>query len=316
MESLKKTVIVQILMCVGMLGIIWGGYMLAMRAFRGRFELQEDSFNYMYQIDSAEYQEGNLVLSGWAFRFGVDAKEEKYELLLYDKRKEKIYAPKMKYENREDVNAYFLCEYDYTKCGFTASIRTDRLDLENTDYEILLRKNKKREAYQTGIFLSKGKIVYTDPTGFVPPETAGTDLEEVVEKGILRAYRPKKGIYVYQYRECLYWLVKDAGSYFKTDGEYIEYLLDTNQYDRLPERRKKNNWSWDNIGFSFTHKEWTGKDTGDYRVAVYFLPKEYAITKVSTGAHKNEVGWLWRADFRPYYTKELIEGSLPLTNGK
>ncbi|MCH5272386.1 MAG: hypothetical protein J1E35_01810 [Lachnospiraceae bacterium] len=306
MKFLKKRVAIRTLVCVGMLVIIWGSYAFGMKLLSYRFELRKDSFSYMYQIDSVETQGGKLVLSGWIFRLGVDAEKEKYEVLLYDKQQEKIYVPKMKYEKREDVNAYFLCEYDYTKCGFVASIRTSRLDLENTDYEILLRKNTKREAYQTGIFLSNGKIVYADPNGFVPPETAGTDLEEVVEKGILRAYRPEKDIYVYQYQERLYWFVKDAGSYFETDGEYIEYLLDTNQYDRLPERRKKNNWNWDNIGFNFTQKEWTGKDTGNYRVAVSELPTEYAVTKVWTGAHKNDIGWLWRADFRPYYTKELL----------
>lgn len=36
----------------------------------------------------------------------------------------------MEYVIREDVNSYFLCEYDYTKSGFVASLNERLLDFE------------------------------------------------------------------------------------------------------------------------------------------------------------------------------------------
>ena len=95
-------------------------YSLFMQQIEKRFEVKADNFSWVYQIDSIEHIDNSIVLSGFAFELEQDAQEETFELILYDVETGKGYYPKMEYSDREDVNAYFLCEYDYTKSGFTA----------------------------------------------------------------------------------------------------------------------------------------------------------------------------------------------------
>lgn len=295
-----------IVICTVLLIVIWGGFFLVRRMIRHTVKLKENDFDIIYQIDPVEITEEKLVLSGWIFKLGIDADKEDYEVLLYDVESKAVKLMKMKYCKREDVNNYFYSEYDYTDSGFIASIDMSKLDMMNTDYEILLRKDTMTTAMQTGVYLSKGKVVYVQPENFVEPNVAGTDLETIVADGVLRVYYAEAGVYIYQYKESLYWIFSEPGTYFATYGDHIQYQLDTNQYHRLPEHRKANNWNWDNLNFYFSDREWLEKNTGEYRVAVSELPREYSITKIYAGVHQDNNGWMWRCDFRPYYTKELL----------
>lgn len=205
----------------------------------------------------------------------------------------------MEYTEREDVNEYFLCEHDYWKSGFEAAFKTGKLDLQDGNYEVLLRVNGGKKAYQTGNYLAKGQLVYTNPIEFKALDVAGTDLEKLVEQGVLRVYRPDYGMYVYQYEGELYWIA-EPGYGFNEDGNTcVQYQLDTTQVEKLPEGRLNNQWYWDNIGFWFCSKELSGWNTGKYRVAKERIPTEYSITKIWTGNYID--GWIWRQDFRPYY---------------
>lgn len=299
----KKTrTIGHIAVCVGLLALIWGGYFLIKEYKIGRIlEVKADDFSWVYQVDAVEIEEGTLLLKGFAFQLGVDAEKNNCEIVLQELETGKRYFLKMSYLERQDVNAYFLCEYEYLQSGFVAEIKEKRLDLVEKSYEVLLRVTGERTTYQTGTYLSKGKLVYTNPTEFEPLEVAGTALEEVVENGILRVYRPDYGMYVYQYGGDLYWIAEPE--YGFADGDtYVQYQLETTQKENLPKVRLENQWDWDNIGFWFMTNEMTGQDFGNYRVAKKALPVEYAITKIWTGNYID--GWIWRQNFRPWYVFE------------
>ena len=125
--------------------------------------------------------------------------------------------------------------------------------------------------------------------GFVPPEVAGTALEEVVQNGYLRVCQPDYACYVYQYKGCLYWIA-DKAFHFEDNGKtYIQFQLWTTQTDKLPEKRLKNKRYWDNIGGYFEKYEITGTvNCGKYRVCKRKLPTEYSITAILTGFYKNK----------------------------
>lgn len=296
----KKT-IGQIAVCIGLLVLVWGGYFLIKEYKIGRaLEVREDNFSWVYQVDAVEREKGTLLLKGFAFQLGVDAEKNNCEIVLQELETGKRYFLKMSYLERQDVNDYFLCEYDYLQSGFVAEIKEKRLDIEK-NYEVLLRVAGGRTTYQTGTYLSGGKLVYTNPTEFVPLEVAGTALEEVVENGILRVYRPDYGMYVYQYDGELYWIAEPE--YGFVDGDTcVQYQLETTQKENLPKVRLENHWDWDNIGFQFMTNEMTGQDFGTYRVAKKALPVEYAITKIWTGNYID--GWIWKQNFRPWYELE------------
>ncbi len=296
----SKKIIIQALICVGLICVIWAGYFLAMHfgAERG-LDIKEDNFSWVYQVDSVKTEGQDFVLRGFAFKLGEDAAEGGFEIVLRDIESGKKTFSKMEYFERKDVNEYFLCEYDYMQSGFSATIALKKLDLEKRGYEVLLREKGKQQTYQTGVYVSGGELVYANPLNYVPLDVEGTGLEEVVNEGILRVYRPDYGVYIYQYEGDLYWIVEKTYNFDNSGDMYMEYQLATTQIDRLPEYRLKNKWYWDNVGFMFADKEVEELETEKYRVSRKGLPTEYSIEKIWTGENNGE--WIWTQTFRPYY---------------
>ena len=170
--------------------------------------------------------------------------------------------------------------------------------MENQVYEVLLRPDGKKKAYSIGVYYANGEMVFVNPKDFVKLNVEGTDLEKVIEEGVLRVYQPDYGMYVYQYESELYWIAEEWYGFIDNDT-YIQFQMDTTQIDKLPKDRIENSWFWSNIGFYFQSKELKDWNTENYRVAKCALPTEYSITKIWTGNHKN--GWIWKNDFRPWY---------------
>lgn len=302
MESKKKTII-QTIVCVVLVCMIWGGYVCGIKKIEeAKYQeivLLEDDFSWVYQVDSVMTEKNKFVLQGFAFKLGMDAESGAFEILLRDIESGEGFIPKMEYVEREDVNDYFLCGFDYKRSGFEATISAKKLNLKEKNYEILLKKGTEKVAFQTGIFISDGKLVYTNPLEYEPLDVMDTELEDIVEDGILRVYRPDCGIYVYQYEGALFWIA-DSNYEFVEGDTWVEYQLATTQVEKLPAERLENKWYWDNIGFMFTSKEISSLNLGGYRVARCELPIEYSIERIWTGNYVDK--WTWQQSFRPYYS--------------
>ena len=295
-ESGKKQVLVFFVSMIVLIGI----YLFTMKQLLyEHFEIIDDDFSWVYQIDNIEKEEDELQITGWAFALDEDAKQEKFEIILYDTKTGKGVHPKMIYELREDVNEYFLCEYDYTNSGFVATISTKYLQLENTVYEILLRPKGRRKTFSTQVYYSDGEMLYVHPDKFAPLEVAGTDLEEIVGQGVLRVYQPNYGIYVYQYKGELYWIAEPNYGY----DTYVQFQMKTTQVEKLPEDQlfNYNSFGWSSLRFMFWRKEILDWNTGKYRVARYSLPTEYSLTHIRTGTYIDNWIWIWQSSFRPRY---------------
>ena len=204
----------------------------------------------------------------------------------------------MEYREREDVNNYFFCEYDYTNFGF-ATIKTKKMDFEKNNYEVLLLPKDSRKPYQFATYLSDGQLMYANPNEYMSLEVTGTDLEEIVKNGVLRVYRPDIGVYIYQYKGSLFWIINSSYPFEENDNSIMEYQIDTTQKEKLPQYRIENGWLWDNIGFIFENNEIKDMYCGKYRVAKADLPTEYSLLKIWTGYY-NEA-WIWMSEFRPRY---------------
>lgn len=298
LKSIDKSKKIQLVFFVCCMTCLFGFYSLINYNLKGRFEIIPDDYIWVYQVDEITNKAGELTISGFAFVPEYEAATTDYSIIMYNSRTGKKYYPRMDFCSREDVNAYFLCDYDYTESGFVATISSKKLDLENEVYEILLRPKGFGKAYSTGVYYANGEIMHVDPKKFTPLETNGTDLEEITTEGVLRAYRPDFGIYVYQYDGDLYWIAEPYYVFDEKDT-YIEIQMDTTQIEKLPEDRLAKQWYWGNIGFQFSDNELIDWNTGKYRVAKCALPIEYSITKMWTGNYKGE--WIWKQYFRPWY---------------
>ena len=252
---------------------------------------------FCFQIEEAACDEDSrrLEINGFAMLFGRE--NVPFSLLL----KPTGTGKRLKLSTscglpRPDVNDYFLCDVDYTAVGFNAT--ADDIDA-STEYEVLIRWPWSIPL-STGVFLTGEKIHYYPGKAFYPPDAAGTELEEIVNHGILRVFRPDDHCWVYQKDNALYWIA-DPDFNFKDDGKtYIQYQLWTTQTQNLPEKRLAHQNYWDNIGGFFEEHELTG-DFGAYRVSRREFPTAYAITSIVTGYYERGK-WIWKQYFRPVYS--------------
>lgn len=283
---------------------------------RGFFP-EEDSNKYAYQIDNLQFDGEDLVINGWFFELesvqnapvNVN-KNNELGLLLFDvvngiekNNDDRLYREGIECSverfKREDVNEYFKCEYDYSNCGFTARIQNNKIDLENGLYQIIFKTDRLSEkGIQASAYIDKGTLKYVDPEVFVPVESDGTDIDIVVKNGYCLTVCPEYHMWIYQYKNELYWIA-DIGFPFEEDGgTYIPFHLDTTQIELLPEGFIENGWYMGNMDGNFEDNEVTSKmNCGKYRVSTKKIPQEYAVYWIETGYY-NE-GWIWSRTFRP-----------------
>ena len=261
-----------------------------------------NSSSYVYEVEKAAIEQDELVLQGWCFHLDEDLSGRssipRMRVLLADRKQNRISYFDAGYGlAREDVNAYFLGEKDYTYCGFEATIDLFSLKQDAGVYEIYLQPDERNKGtVRTGLYLSEGKILYADPAADLIPDVAGTDLEEIVNNGKLIACRPEEGICVYQYGWKLYYIADEKYPFDKSWS--IGLNVHTNHPECLPEERQKK--SFEALGASFRNHEVTGKiDTGQYKAAVWELPVKYPVTTIDTGNWTSEDGWIWKVRFCP-----------------
>ncbi|MBQ9765161.1 MAG: hypothetical protein IJW18_03080 [Lachnospiraceae bacterium] len=252
----------------------------------------------IFQLDGMRTEKDRLVLDGWVFKLEVNSEENDFDIILYESESKKKHRLDVEETIRNDVNNYFSCEYDYSKTGFRAEIDIDDLKLDTKNYEILVQYKDEPEISRTGVYLSKGEIKYYDPEQFVQPNVKGEWIENVINEGVLRLYRPNIELYVYQLEDELIWIFSDEYLSSK-NSDYMELQVATTQPDKLPKHRVEMSFTSDNIRFSITQNEIQGIETEGYRIAVTEIPKQYSIVTFWCGDYSNK--WEWVEYFRPWY---------------
>ena len=319
MDKKKKETIIDIA-AVGVMFVIFCIFVRnVQQGYNKRFTLVSDSSQYCYGIDSLEREGDLLKLKGWFFELKSiqkipqnvsDDAEMSFGLIPLDEavidskvKDVPVMKLEMSREDRPDVNDLFACEYDYSKCGFTATIDCDDMDLQTTSYRLAIKPNVQEtpKAILTNIYITKGGVSYTDPRQSPKLDTEGTDLDRIVNGGVRLVSRPDVNCYVYQLGDKLYWIADEGFAFCENGSTYIQYQMDTTQIDRLPAERLENNWFWSNIGGYFEQYEITDQiNCGKYRVSVRDIPKDYSVTSITTGYHDGE-NWIWEELFRLNY---------------
>ncbi len=292
----KKTDLTTTVLVLGAL-FVAGGIGVCFRDYGGdKAETANIPSSVCFQVDKAELRAGELTLTGFAFIYGREMKDP--GLILKSTKTGKEVKTTVQYGlPRPDVNRHFRNGGDYSGTGFTAKASGINTDGE---YEIFIRTGR-FVSIPTGVYVTGNRIHYAKQDCFTAPDVAGTGLEEIVNNGYLRVYRPDRACYVYQHKGYLYWIADTAFAFEEDGATYIQYHLWTTQTEKLPDKRLKNQWYWDNIGGFFEKHEITKQiNCGRYRVSRRKLPDAYSVTSVLTGYHKNGK-WVWRNYFRPVY---------------
>lgn len=234
-----------------------------------------------FQITSVS----NQSLDGYCFIFGKDA-PDKYSIVLKSTDAEITLPTRTGIENVE--GKYFACSYDYSSSGFSADISV----IPNALYEIYV-DFPSVGVMPSGAYFGNGKVSYSADSG-------ARLCNEITENGYLLV--AQSHCFVYQYQGNLYWLMDEEYPFEDDESTYIQYQLFTTQPESLPQIRIQGGWDWDNIGFVF--EDYEIEPCGEYRIAMRPLPREYSITTIVTGYHKDGK-WVWKEYFRPVL-EELI----------
>ena len=292
--------IVQVMICIGALIVIWGAYFMTVRKIDQRIEkICEDDLLWVAQVEELQHKEGKFILEGFSFRINRDADDEAFEIVLMDMETGKYLFPKMEYVERKDVNDYFLCEYDYTKSGFIATLNDRLLDFDEKQYEVLIRPKGTKEVRRFGNYLIDEKVTYVHPEKFVPLEATATDLEEIIADGVCIMSRPDVGLCIYQQEKKLYWIAEQGYGFYDNNQTSVECMIATTQGSKLFGEKKRDTKV--NNGFIFEEKEVEDMSTDDYRVAVTDIPSEYPVEHFVVGDHTEVDGWIWNEPIRPWY---------------
>lgn len=301
---------IQLLMFILAMGLCWGFYFLMRQCITNmkmnKIVLVKDNYaSFFYQLDFVQDMDNHNMIGfeGVFFKLNQDAPviNEKSEISVImvnvDNPKEKYIFKVTNRVNREDVDDYFKCNYNFLCSGFITDKRM--IDTNGKVYEVFFKENMlKNETLETGLFVHDGIMERFNPKSFIEPKVERTPLENIVKDGFLMDYLPDYDVWIYQYEWKLYWITGD-NFYFEEDGStYIQYQLNTTQYDRLPWERVENGWYWSNLGDYFEQYEVYYNNLESYRVSVRELPTDYSITRIETGYYiDNE--WVWRSLFRP-----------------
>ncbi len=283
-----------------------------------KFKPVEDSLFYTYEVESARVEGTELVIKGWFFEVGKFRNDnhertdnKRLGVMLYDIDSEKsekedgLYEGiklEVTHEKRYDVNEYFECEYDYSDCGFVAKVDSSRVDMVNGNYQIIFKQDESNyPGIMSNSFLCQGKLEFVSPKVKTEVDVNGTDLDPIINEGICLLNNPDKHIWVYQYKWTLYWITENGYEFGENDKTYIQYQLDTTQFERLPKERIDNKQYWSNIGFHFEKNEITEQiNCGKYRVSICGIPEDYSVTRILTGYNKSGE-WKWMDYIRPRY---------------
>ncbi len=292
--KIRDNVLYQVIIFVVLMGIFGWSYVTLHTKLNYRLNTVENPWTWVYQVDSAKQENGKLVLNGFAFELERDSHEEKYEIVLVNADTQEKYYPEMTYQIREDVNKYFLCEYDYSQSGFEATIPLKELDLQDAVYEIYLKpESVSLEGFSMETYYANDELYFINPKEFRIPEATGAELKTILEEGSLRIYQPEQGTWVYQHNDAWYWVIDNE--YYSEDWR-VQVRVYTTQLDKLPSRILEAGQNRDNLSFLFSQKEIVDMRENKIRVAKIEIPKQYAVTKIRTGN-----GASWEKMFLPRY---------------
>ena len=267
-------------------------------------------FSLLNCVEKVFEDKSKLIISGWALR--VDGVNENISIVLKEVNKENQKVLSTKMIERNEIAESFGYNEKFGPCGYIASVKKKDLE-KDTCYEILLfldsyisiendEENTRRKETKvfTGKYLYNGNVYWYNPLIFEPPNVVDEYLLEIVHKGKVLTYDKEKKVWIYQYKDNLYWIV--SSELIGTLEERVEIPMFTffsrvdEQVVTLPNLKKIYK------GYYLTEVDYEEKDQEAYFICSMPLSKEHTIYAINTGVYNNSgnrKGWVWRTYVKP-----------------
>lgn len=297
----------QIIVCIVLCIIVIIGFFIANNIIsKNKFQDYEiiDDISVINSVENIYIENNYIIVEGYAFLADEDSVDTSVSLFLINPNSSNEVLSDTMRIDRDDVNSYFMSEYNYESSGFRASFKDSDLE-DDASYEILIDvhytdnySNEVRKTISSKRFIHNNKLYDYNPNEFEKPQLEVNPglLNSVFSEGQLCFYQKDAGMYIYQYQGKMYWIATDDFKFDENGKTYIPYHIHTSQIDKLPVDRILH--EYDNQNFIFEQNEDKDETTDSYRVAIRDIPNDYAITYIRTGrynADNNE--WIWMTQF-------------------
>lgn len=309
MEKWKK-VIWQAVICIGLLCVIWSGYLFTLNPLKKRNKVEairnqkvEADYNILSSLEEIYIEEGKIEISGWVLHLNARKIALNVVFQPVGSGEAKVFLTKS--VERKDVENYFVPGRAFDECGFEVDIEKKELK-KNVCYEVFLfleyeeeseegkEKVEKCKKVSTGWYYREGKMQRYNPETYVSPDIEDEVLLRVIQEGNLRLFDVNEQIWIYQYGSQLYYIIKTAIESMEKENIGVPVMPHTSRADLLPESRRQ--YGFDHIGFYFEDKTYQKVGVLPYQIVVVDLPKEYPITYISTGMYDNKNN-IWIRDY-------------------
>lgn len=312
METSKRT-IKQVLICIGLLCVIWGVYFFSVRGIKRtneensiRKQAVEVDYKVLFGVERVKTEKGNISLSGWALRLNSVNSAIYLVLQPTDDSEAEVFLAEC--TESKEIGEYFAPKWDFGECGFTVDLNEERLK-EGICYEVLIvldyeektevgeSVTKTRKKITTSQYLYNGELYRYNPEDFEEPKISDAEIIHVLENGVLRAYDLKEQIWIYQYEKQLYFIVNSNYSLDKSSSIRIPVMPQTSREDLLPEERRQ--YGFDHLGAYHLDENYIREGVTPYQIVVVNIPTEYPLIYITTGLYDNLYQtWTKRFDIR------------------
>lgn len=317
MENRKKT-IQQGIICVGLLCVIWGGYVGISNKIVSRQKelicLEQSAvhdLNTIVNIETAKVENGRIRLVGWALR--LNSKNENISLVLQPTNGAKAVLFEADTFIREEINELFDEIWEFGECGFEVDKRDKKIE-EDVCYEIMLSLEYteevegdnaiKRQKVLTNYYLYENELYPYNPEIFEMPLVDDAELKNVILNGKVRLYSPEHNIWIYQYDRKLYYFWESQ--YDSLEEENIGIPVIMSVLDKKTEQGKEGEYVQENLGFFFENREY---DSEKIQVVVVPLETEKPIGYISTGIYDDTLKeWVYSCYVNLDYEEMLENG--------
>lgn len=324
MEKKKKRVFLEVglIICIIILFVLLNEQITDDR--KSSFLQMADSYLYSYQIDCARVENNELVIEGWILKFSdlnsdndkqeisLNDTKEKTEIVLYDmSNKEEVHIdgsrkPKKGIKtstiltSRKEIYSIFKINYDYSSCGFISKVNKKSIDIDNGNYQIIIKTDEDSDKGILAGYLIKGKLEVYDSTNSFELDVKGTDLETIVDKGICLVNNPDYNLCIYQYGWTLYWIIEKDSFIDNSDDIYMQCKVEEVEFEDQTNKIKRRSWK----NLSIDYKNPINLNCGGYVVYKEELPQNNPFIRIVTGYKKiNSEDWIWQEYFRPHYSR-------------
>lgn len=291
----KKRGILHVVICISLVCLIWGGYIVGEKEIRKRNEIDalikmpiEFDYNLLGRVEEVKEEDGEISISGWALR--VNSKNSSIQLVLQPTDNSDECVLTAKTSKDETIGEYYVQDWEFGETCFLASVNKDTLE-KDTCYKVLIALGYEQKTEDTTIenktkiatnqYLYNGKLYQYNPKEFELPSIEDEEIVRVLNEGDLRAYDMEHKFWIYQYDGKLFYIVDMAEKSMKEENIRIPVMPYTSQVELLPEHRKQH--GFDHLGAITEETKYCREGILPYQIAVIDLKEDYPITYVNTG---------------------------------